>query len=169
MEASDELLTMAEIAITLTGFSGGVAAFSARHGFRKDERFFFISLVVVAISTVLLCFVPFVIHAAGFEGSDVWKYSSATMLAVAFYETIHLTYIAPTREEGKLGIIAEIVVRTLPVLIVGSQVANFFGWPNPPGALLYVVAVLMWILLSSMIFVYLVTHGTVGHEAEDGD
>ncbi|MDX1733821.1 MAG: hypothetical protein R3228_05615 [Halioglobus sp.] len=167
MEASDELLTIAELAITLTGFSGVVAAFGHQDGLRKDERFFFVALVIVAISTALLAFVPFIFHAAGITGSDTWKYASGTMLAVAVYETLHLSYIAPTREEGRLGLVAEFVVRSLPVLILFSQIANFFGWPVAPGPLLYIGGLLIWILLSGMIFVYLVTHGTVHEETTD--
>ena len=82
MEASDELLTIAELAITLTGFSGVVAAFGQNRGLRKDERFFFIALVIVAISTVFLAFVPFIYNYAGVTGEAIWTYSSATMLAV---------------------------------------------------------------------------------------
>ena len=164
MEASDELLTIAELAITLTGFSGVVAAFGHNRGLRKDERFFFIALVIVAISTVFLSFVPFIFNYAGITGDKIWTYSSATMLAVAFYETIHLSLIAPSREEGRLGLVAEIVVRTLPVLILLAQIANIAGWPLSPGSLNYLVGLLLWVLLSCMIFVYLVVHGTVDPE-----
>jgi hypothetical protein len=65
MEAADELLTISELAIVLAGFSGVVAAFGHRNGLGRDQRFFFIALVTVALSTVILAFVPFLLHSGG--------------------------------------------------------------------------------------------------------
>jgi hypothetical protein len=65
MEAADELLTISELAIALAGFSGVVAAFGHSNGIGRSQRFYFIALVIVALSTVILAFVPFLLHSGG--------------------------------------------------------------------------------------------------------
>ena len=94
MEAADELLTISALAIALAGFSGVVAAFGHRNGLGRDQRFFFIALVTVVLSTVILAFVPFLLYSGGVMGSAIWKNASAVMIAIAIYETIHLSAIA---------------------------------------------------------------------------
>ena len=64
MEASDELLTIAELAIGLAGFSGVVIAFAHQGGLRAVDRFFFIALISIAGTAALLAFVPGVFHRA---------------------------------------------------------------------------------------------------------
>jgi hypothetical protein len=93
-------------------------------------------------------------------GSAIWKNASAVMIVIAIYETIHLSAIAPPSEEGKLGFVAEIVVRSLPIIIISTQILNYIAWPLPSGSLLYIVGLLVWLILSGMTFVYMVVHGS---------
>jgi hypothetical protein len=58
MEASNELLVVAELAIGLAGFSGVVVAFRRNGGLRAPERFLFIALFTSSLSAGFLAFVP---------------------------------------------------------------------------------------------------------------
>ena len=83
MEASDELLTIAELAIGLAGFSGVVVAFTYRGELRATDRYRFIGLFTQALTVALLSFVPFGFHHADQVGAAIWRASSG--LAVLFW------------------------------------------------------------------------------------
>ena len=68
MEASEELLTIAELAIGLAGFSGVVVAFNRGGGLRPTDSFRFIALFCSALSVLVVAFVPFGFHYAGQAG-----------------------------------------------------------------------------------------------------
>ncbi len=59
MEASDELLTIAELAVGLAGFSGVVVVFRGQGGLRLVDRFRFLSVLSQALTVLVLAFVPF--------------------------------------------------------------------------------------------------------------
>ena len=82
MEASDELLTIAELAIGLAGFSGVIVAFTHRDGLSEVNRNHFIVLFSTAISAVFMAFVPFGFHYQGKVGPALWESSSLVMLIV---------------------------------------------------------------------------------------
>ena len=71
MEATNELLTIAELAIGLVGFSGVVVAFTRGDALRKADWFYFIALVSSAAITALLAFIPFLVHHAGLVGPSL--------------------------------------------------------------------------------------------------
>ena len=80
MEASEVLLTIAEMAIGLAGFSGVVLAFTYQGRLRPSDRYRFIGLFTQALTVALLCFVPFGFHYASLVGVSIWRGSSSVMV-----------------------------------------------------------------------------------------
>ena len=162
MEASNELLVIAELAIGLAGFSGVVVAFRRNEGLRAPERFLFISLITTALSAGFLAFVPFVFHHAGQSGPTLWMSSSAVMVLVwtGIVWPLFRSIPAEMWSAPPLGNIGAAMSTGLPVLIPLAQIANIVGWQMESGALLYLVGLLLWLLNTSLSFVSLVLEGS---------
>jgi hypothetical protein len=79
VDARDELLTIAEIAVGLAGFSGVVAAFMQRGGLSLLDRTLFLVLFSTAFVALFLAFVPIALARAGLEGEPLWRASSIAM------------------------------------------------------------------------------------------
>ena len=164
MDASDELRTIAELAIGLAGFSGVVAAFSYRGRLGDVDRYHFLILFTVSFAAVFLCFVPFGVHKVVQDVQAVWQSSSAIMLAASVLVGVFLTAATPmsmrwdsSMEFGLLG--GALISFILPVLIILSQLANVIGWPAGPDSLLYVGGLLGWLLVAGLNFLRLVLYG----------
>ena len=100
MEASDELLTIAELAIGLAGFSGVIVAFTHRDGLSEVNRYHFIILFSVALSAVFMAFVPFGFHYQGKVGPALWVSSSLVMLIAGAAVSIALGVAARALPRG---------------------------------------------------------------------
>jgi len=170
MDAAEELLTLAEIAIGLAGFSGVVVAFSRGSGLHDIDRFYFVALLTVTLSAFALAFVPFGFHRVGYNGPALWMASSAAMLATAACVGWSLVASIPRelRAEGVrgrrwhknvAGKVGDVVSWGLPALIAVLQVANIGGWPMESDALFYVAGLVFWLLIAGMNFFYLVVFG----------
>lgn len=158
MESSDVLLTLAEIAIGLAGFSGVVAAFSRTRSFSPEDRVRFLMLIGGTFSVVVLAFVPFLMRYAGMEGSEVWRWSSA-VFAVVFAVAFPLIR-AGRKTILKYGTAAPgwsvALVALLGLVAFLLQIGNVLSWPFAPGPFAYVVGLVVFLIGSGAIFVYLV-------------
>ena len=161
MEASNELLVIAELGIGLAGFSGVVVAFRRSGGLRRPERFLFIALVTAALCVAFLAFVPFGFHYAGQAGATLWMGSSAVMASVWLGVMFSLFPSIPAEmwSTPPLGKAGAALSTGLPVLIPFFQIANVVGWPMESGPLFYLVGLVLWLLNASMTFVSLVLSG----------
>lgn len=83
MEAADELLTLAELAIGLAGFSGVVVAFAHQGELTPLDRWRFAGLLSLSMGAAVAAFVPSIFHHLGFSGAPLWRASSLTFLAFA--------------------------------------------------------------------------------------
>ena len=168
MEATDELLTIAELAIGLAGFSGVVVAFSINRGLRAVDRFYFIALLTSAFTAVLLAYVPFLLHWAGVTGTDVWKGSSAVMLTFWFLVGGGLGILANKVPNligtHHLGLQTTLVVAALPVINLPFMIANIVGYPLEPGVFLYLTGLILWLTVAVLMFTFLVF---IGVEEQD--
>lgn len=164
MDASDELLTIAELAVGLAGFSGIVIAFSQRGGLREADKFYFIALLASAGTAALLAFVPFLLYHTGFDGATLWAYSSIIMLLVWVAMIISLVGTAIRMGDfwgnHPLGFGATAVVGGLPIVNFPLQVGNIMSIPLPSGPAIYLAGLIMWLVCSLMMFVHLVLVGS---------
>ena len=139
MEASDELLTIAELAIGLAGFSGVVVAFTQRGALRQTDLFRFIALFSLALAALVLAFVPFGFHHAGQSGTAIWRGSSAIMLVftICSFWLLGVRFSPEFPADEQLSRPVSVLVYGPALLSVVFQGANLVGWPMEPGPLLY--------------------------------
>ena len=157
MQASDELLTIAELAIALAGFSGVVVAFAHQGKLTAIDRTRFTLLLSLAMGAAVVSFAPSLLHLLGLTGSALWRGSSVAFLAAA---VLFLTLVALNRNSHPLnaGTPRPFLVLNigLTMLTYASQLSNALGWPWPPGPALLVFGLLMWLVSASMLFGLLV-------------
>jgi hypothetical protein len=82
LDGHDELLTIAEIAVGLAGFSGVIAVFIQRGGLPLADRVRFLALFVTAFTALILAFLPIALAYSGFKDQDIWRISSGTMVLI---------------------------------------------------------------------------------------
>ena len=158
MEARDLLLTIAEVAIAFAGFASLAAVVSTRSEKLKTLKAMrFQSLLMVSLTTVGLCFVPFVPPYYGFSESVSWTISS--VLLVASVSLVNLALVRLTGGGGMnptglprsyvimWGTVAwtPVLMASLAVVGVGSYVGN------------YVVALLAMLMISALSFMRVIT------------
>ena len=159
MEAVDELLTVAELAIGLAGFSGVVVAFTRGKGLRKDDRYYFVALLYATFTAVLVAFVPMVFHHAGLAGPALWMGSSTVALIVGGLLLASMLVRARGIVWQPIGNSYAIAQFAIVFALVLSQILNLIGWPMEPGPALYVVGLLLWLATAGMVFALLVLVG----------
>ena len=81
MQASDELLTIAEISIALAGFSGVVVAFAYQGVLSSIDRWRFAGLLSLSVGAAVVAFVPSILELFGHTGSSIWRGVSARLRA----------------------------------------------------------------------------------------
>jgi len=155
VQASEELLTLAELAIALAGFSGVVVAFGQRGEMTPLDRWRFAALLSISMSAAVLAFLPSVLHLLGISGSFLWRMSSAVYLCVA---VLHLTFFAPrllrTARELDAPTSSAFLVASflLAALNLSLQLLNVLGWPSPPNAAFFISGLIVWLVLGAASF-----------------
>ena len=155
IRGAEVLLTAAEIAIGLAGFSGVVAAFTR---LRTEDRVRFLMLVGGSFFVVVLAFVPFLLDLAGLPERSVWRWASA-LWAILFGACV------PLLRAGRRVIVAHgtpapgwsiaLIVGVIAVVSF-SQLGNVIGWPYEPGPVPFILALMTGLIASGVIFVYIV-------------
>ena len=82
MEATDSLDTLAQVAITLAGFSGLAAAIRARpfEAWFPRERFTFLTIFVFSLGALLFALIPSALHYFRLSEDTIWRLASFLML-----------------------------------------------------------------------------------------
>jgi hypothetical protein len=159
MQVSDELLTIAELAIGLAGFSGVVVAFGYRGNLEEVDRYRFIALLAASFTTAILAFVPLLLNHAGIGDGPIWRTSSAIAIVA---QALHARAIVPRMPRvarrsgaGAPGSILAVISALAGVLLL-LQAANALAWPFSPGPIPYLLGLIVWLLWSAILFGILV-------------
>jgi len=160
LEAREELLTIAQIAVGLAGVSGVVAAFLQRGGLPAADRLRFVALFATAFIALILAFVPIAFWYAGLGQVPLWRLSSAAM---AFFGMVGLvSYPVGLRlVRASLAITARVWQTMLLIPTIANlllQFANSVTWFWQPGFLPYLVGMLVWLYTSGLVFVTIVLY-----------
>ena len=161
MEASDELLTIAELAIGLAGFSGVVVAFVYRGELLPTDRYRFIGLFTQALTVALLSFVPFSFYHAGQVGAAIWRASSGVAVFFWLFNAWLIAARLPRFDfssQEALPRYAEGTLWTLGIVNLLLQLANLAGWPMAPGPLFYLIGLVLWFAIAAFFFASLVLY-----------
>lgn len=158
MAGGDALLTIAEIAISLAGFSAVVSAFTVHGTLAESDRGKFLWLVATAFVAALLAFVPFIVDEMGIVGPPLWRISSLVMVLVWLVSMgIWFAGLRRGRRTGRPPSLADGPLLVVPAacnLIL--QVCNALGlaWTPTPAA--YTIGTLVWLYAASLAFLSIV-------------
>jgi len=162
LDVRDELLTIAEIAIGIAGFSGVIAAFLQRDGLHQLDRVRFINLFATTFTILVLAYVPIVISHLVTDNDRIWSYSSAVMAIVWFLGT-GFTYRLVLPEirtyipyQSRRLAIPVLGIPTLSNL--GIQCLNIGGWLWEPGFLAYLFGLFIYLYGAGVMFVFVILY-----------
>ena len=159
MQASDELLTLAELAIGLAGFSGVVVAFAHRGQLTAIDRWRFAALLSLSMGAVVVAFVPSLLHLSGIVGASLWRASSIAFLVVAVpFGVVFPPRLMQIARELEAAPPASVRVAAfgLSILNLALQLCNAIGWPFAPNSALLVFGLVTWLVIASLFFGLLV-------------
>jgi hypothetical protein len=96
VEGADILATIAQIAVTLAGFSGIVVVLGERSAHLTPIQTFRVAiLIALSLGAMALALIPFGLNLAGLEGAALWRPASA--LLGAFSALLVAVFFPPTR------------------------------------------------------------------------
>jgi len=158
MIGGNGLLTIAQIAISLAGFSAIVSAFTIRGELTATDRIKVLWLFTTAFVTVLLAFVPVLLDEAGIVGVQLWRVSSLVMVLVWLVSIgIWVVGLAHDRRAGAVSSFADgplLVIPAVANLIL--QVVNVTGIAWQPSPAAYTIGTLVWLYAASLAFLSIV-------------
>lgn len=154
MDATPELLGIAQVAVGIAGFAGVAAAIMLSRSFERDDQLRFLALMFGTISVVLLAFVPMLLARAGLGDRSVWFWSSLVMIGVSLVGLpIGLTI---RREAHGFRKVPPRWAFLLSWCCFASGTAapalNLFGVLRGPGPVLYMAGLLGWLAAGAVMF-----------------
>lgn len=160
MEFREELLTIAEIAIGIAGFSGVIAAFLQRGGLHALDRVRFIGLFTIAFTRLILAFVPIVVLQLPVEANALWAWSSGVMAVVWFFSSaVWLRGIPEFLQQPSTDVVVQRMLLVVPsVLNLLTQVLNAGGWLWEPCFLAYLFGLFVYLYAAGLMFVIVILY-----------
>ena len=159
MEAREELLNIAEIAIGIAGFSGVIAAFLQRDGLHPLDRVRFVNLFATAFSTLALAYVPIVVSHLLDGNGEIWRYSSAVMIVFWFMNSLFgLLFVFPELRKDTVNTAKypSVLLLIPSFLNLGTQCFNVGGWFWDPGFVPYLFGLFVYLYAAGLMFVYVI-------------
>jgi len=159
MDPTDALLTIAEIAITLAGFSAVVSAFTVDGALTRSDRGGFLWLFATAFVAALLAFVPIVLSQMGLANHVLWRASSGIMV-LAWLLSMGLWFLGRLRDRRDPT--APSSFADGPLLVVPAvlnlilQMVNIWGGAWQPSPAVYTIGTLVWLYAASLVFMSIV-------------
>jgi hypothetical protein len=156
LDGHDELLTIAEIAVGLAGFSGVVAGFIQRGGLSAADRLRFIALFITAFATLVLAFIPIALAYGGFQDESIWRLSSIVMMLTAIAGFVSIPFGMHSIRKEIAPSLASILVLVPPLINVVVQLMNAGAWIWQPNFVPYLSGMIFFLYGAGLIFVYIV-------------
>jgi hypothetical protein len=157
MESEHLLLTAAEVAIALAGFTGIVVVFGSRDGRWSNVDIVRMKAALGAsFGTAFLAFVPSTIHLFGIEGSLLWRISSGIFLVYVVSVIVWQLGHRKTLTDSDWEVLNERGRWLMGTAMIGSVVANLcnvLGIGIQPSLKLYFLALLLYMLTGAYLFV----------------
>ena len=160
MTPEDALLTIAEMAIGVAGFSAIVGAFTGSKALTVTDRRRFVWLFTNAFVAALLAFVPVILREAFSSGPELWRYSSLSMAVV--WVLAACGWVVGEVRQNRSDSSGEKGFWQGPAALVPSflnfvlQLANAFGVFAEPSASFYIIGALVWLYSAALPFVSIV-------------
>ena len=158
MAGAEALLTIAEMAIGLAGFSAVVAAFTIHGELTPTDRSRFLWLFTTAFVAALLAFVPTILSEAGLADATLWRASSGTMIVMWLISTgifvVPLVRRDPSKEAWRPNWAPVVMVPS--VLNLALQLMNLWGGVWEPSSAIYIIGTLGWLSVAAIVFMSIV-------------
>ncbi len=156
MQASELLLTIANVSVAFAGFTGIVAVFGRRADgeWRRGDILRFWQMIEISLLTLIFSLVPFVFHHMGLEETTVWAASSG-MLALASAIQMARAAIGTLWAFGSdpsLSLVFSGGFVLIGVIVILVLIANAYGFIFRQEAAPYVVAIFWEMCLASILF-----------------
>ena len=156
MEFRDELLTVAELAIGIAGFSAVVAAFAYRGDLQERDVDRFRILVTSAGAAVILAFLPSLLSGLGLSDIDLWRAASGLMAVAGLGGMIPflirvLGERLNRRSTIKSGVVVAIAVPSVANIFI--QIGNALDGLWVSNGAPYLFGVLVWLWSAGAIFI----------------
>jgi hypothetical protein len=161
MEASDELLTIAELAIGIAGFSGVIAAFLQHGGLHPFDRSRFVNLFFTAFSALVLAFVPILLGGVALPGNELWRISSGVMIGVWFLNAwFTIQFVMPLIREyvSSPSNLPTIGIWCVSVVNLSVQIVNVLGVVWTPCAQAFLFGLLVYLVVAGYLFAYIILY-----------
>ena len=160
MNAEDALVTIAEMAIGVAGFSAIVGAFSSDRSLSISDRRRFVWLFTNAFAAAFLAFVPVLLSELFSSEFNLWRYSSAAMaivwgFAAAAWIFDELRQDRATRSAPK-GFWQGPAALVPSFLNAVLQLVNASGLFWEPAATAYTAGTLVWLYCAAITFASMV-------------
>ena len=159
------LLTVAELAVAVAGFSVVISVFITRGRLTQIDRSRFIWLFTTALITALLAFLPIILNQAGLSGEILWQSASSIMIAVWFMSFIPWVVLTLRKRRARLNApigYGEPFSLVIPASFnLGIQIANTGGWFWAPSSAYYLFGTLVWLYAAALVFVAIFLHRPV--------
>jgi hypothetical protein len=154
LEEIGTLHTIAQVAITLIGFSGIVLVFGERAAskWNPEESIRLFALVAPSLTAFFCSFVPIMIFSLTTDVSFVWKISNA-ILGFAHLANIAFFIANPVKAELTIG---QRINAVIGVLVIISHFLVVFG-VIPWAAFVFIFGLLQQIYISTYNFILLFT------------
>ncbi len=158
MEDVEALMTIAQLAMGLAGFSSVVVTLNQRSAVNENEKYFFFVLITVTFTAIFMALVPLGIHHLGYVGASLWKICSTIMLTGSIVLIVLNTMAVPKslKTRGHIMDARSLVSIATPLTLWLSQLMNIFSWPIEAGAFAYLFGLLLWRFSAGMVFVHVV-------------
>ena len=160
MASADALLTIAEMAIALAGFSAVVAAFTIHGELTPIDRSRFVWLFATAFVTGLLAFVPTILSETGLADVALWRASSGIMVFLWLIFTVPFA-VGLLRDRRDPAFVPQVFSQR-PYILVPSvlnlalQLINLWGSVWEPSAAIYLIGTLAWLSAAAIAFMSIV-------------
>jgi O-antigen/teichoic acid export membrane protein len=153
---ADEFRTLAEIAVSLAGFTGIVVALERRsskdHSIANRARLR--ELLLASLGVVFFVFIPTLLAGAG--GDDRWAYR-ASLLPFAAYQVLLVVLFTRSTSVGQIAL-SEWLSAPVGLGIILLQLATAVGLLADQVHRVYFLALLWLLLIACINFVVLLLH-----------
>lgn len=162
----DVLLTLAEVSITMAGFSAIVVFFRRRedHRWREKDVGRFRGMVLHTIQASLFCLLPF-LFMEFLDESGTWVICSLLLAAGSA-----LQIAGALLEEGARHLVIKGQLIVTGGVAIGTQIYNVLAGGEPWGLGLYLIGVFWHVFQAAMLFVMLIwiTDEYIEREDDEG-
>ena len=164
MEPFENLRSMAEVAVSLTGFTGIVVALGKRsHGsWTKLELLRLKMLLITSLAVLFFSLLPLALSGLNFSGERIWMISNAT-LAISHLLGLIITGLLArkmdisewTASEKKVELIFSVIILPISLSLIICQSAFIFHYFRAYGFILFYLGLIYFLILSAIHFILL--------------